>query len=157
MLDASTSAIPAKTKKSVRIESPTETSPQHSAFNDAEDASLHRIIRNDHGGLPSPLSPAGFSDNFEDIDVDDTQRRDDLSALGMTGSTRKNTGAPEAVNSPSGAPANPFSRTLANIEPQEKGSGELAGQNRGALVLCIATIHSYEYKKRRKLKKMDCI
>lgn len=39
------------------------------------------------------------------------------------------------VNSPTSAPANPFARTLATIEPQEKGSAELAhtaGQSRGA-------------------------
>jgi hypothetical protein len=39
----------------------------------------------------------------------------------------------DAALSPSGAPFNPFSRTLASIEKQEKSSGEgyAAGQNRG--------------------------
>lgn len=42
-----------------------------------------------------------------------------------------------AALSPSGAPFNPFSRTLATIEKQEKSSGEgyMVGQNRGGLSL----------------------
>lgn len=132
MLDAS-STIPARTKKSVRIESPTETSPPHASFHKADDPLLRHLNVSRHAGSPPPVSPAGFSDNFEDIDTDDLEKRDDeIDSHGMTGSTRKSMGRPEAVHSPTGAPANPFSRTLASMEPQEKGKEDSAAQNRGA-------------------------
>ncbi|KAF2685616.1 hypothetical protein K458DRAFT_387574 [Lentithecium fluviatile CBS 122367] len=123
-------ALPAKTKKSVRIESPTETIPPHPAFHDANDALPLRMNHGFFVGAPPLVSPAGFSDNFEDIGGDIYGKREESDARGLTDGLKKHSGVPEAVYSPTGAPANPFSKTLATIEPHEKGSAELAGQNR---------------------------
>jgi hypothetical protein len=49
----------------------------------------------------------------------------------MLGSVWKSPEAPQSATSPSGAPANPFSRTLATIEAQEKG-GDTAGHPKGS-------------------------
>ncbi|KAF1956710.1 hypothetical protein CC80DRAFT_64073 [Byssothecium circinans] len=132
--DAS-STTPAKTKKSVRIESPIETIPPHPAFHDVDSplppVSPQRVSYAQHLGSPPIVSPAGFSDNFEDFEVDGTGGGiGEADARGMTAGSKKNSGTLEAVLSPSGAPSNPFARTLATIEPQEKGSGELMGQNK---------------------------
>jgi hypothetical protein len=88
-----------------------------------------------YAGAPAPVSPAGFSDNFSDIDGTVYGSREETDVHGTAGSLRTNMDTPEVVQSPSGAPANPFSKTLATIEPNERGTGEPAGQNRGALVL----------------------
>lgn len=57
--------------------------------------------------------------NTETLGRGDTMAAPDL----MAGSTRGYQ-APQSYMSPSGVPANPFSRTLASMEPQQKESGE---------------------------------
>jgi len=66
-------------------------------------------------------------------------RKDAHEAPDVAGSSRRHSGIVNAALSPSGAPFNPFSRTLATIEKQEKSSGEgyTAGQNRGGLNLVL--------------------
>ncbi|KAF2466772.1 uncharacterized protein BDR25DRAFT_74859 [Lindgomyces ingoldianus] len=125
------SPLPAKTKKSVRIESPT-TSASHPGLNDGNDAHEQRKTRGHHAGSPPLTVHAGFSDNFSDqvvetpFNKDADNDEDGRGGWGLIGSTRKNTGmgspAPSQISS--GAPANPFSKTLATIEPQEKGTAE---------------------------------
>ena len=127
---------PPRTKKSVRIESPTETIPPHPAFHNADDSPFQRTsYAYQAGSLPpaSPASPAGFSDNFEDIEAVVHGSREETDVRSIQGGLRRKADAPEAMQSPSGAPANPFSKTLATIEPYERGSGESAGQSKGAL------------------------
>ncbi|KAJ4291100.1 hypothetical protein N0V90_010298 [Kalmusia sp. IMI 367209] len=125
VLDAS-SALPQRTKKSVRIESPTETIPPHPAFDDEDDNLSYGISRNRYAGSPPPEPQSTFANDLEDSGVHDSTRRQAVER-GVTDNTWKSTGVSGSVHSPSGAPANPFSRTLASIEPQEKG-GETAGQ-----------------------------
>ncbi|KAF2793136.1 hypothetical protein K505DRAFT_375527 [Melanomma pulvis-pyrius CBS 109.77] len=138
------SPLPAKskTKKSVRIESPT-SSPPHPAFHDADtfdDNDLQQRLQEREGQAPPPFtSPAGFPESFEDYAKERPfggvrdGRDNAYEAPDATASMRTHSGMVGAALSPSGAPVNPFSRTLATIESQEKGSAELgrpAGQNR---------------------------
>ncbi|KAF2175048.1 hypothetical protein K469DRAFT_612083, partial [Zopfia rhizophila CBS 207.26] len=128
---ANASQLPAKTKKSVRIESPT-SSPPHPAFHDADDALLQRVNRGKHVGSPPPTSSAGLSDSFEGLSLDEplnntTDHGDDgQPAHTLTGNTRTTPDMAESAStqSCSGVPANPFSKTLATIESREKGTAE---------------------------------
>jgi hypothetical protein len=137
--------LPTKTKKSVRIESPA-SSPPHPAFyhgNSSSDDELPQQIQERDLAAPSLLtSPARFSDNFEDHKPEQSidskeERKDAHEAVDVTATSWRHSGMVHAALSPSGAPFNPFSRTLATIEKQEKSSGEgyTAGQNRGGLKL----------------------
>ncbi|KAF2007956.1 hypothetical protein P154DRAFT_12536 [Amniculicola lignicola CBS 123094] len=119
---------PQRTKKSVRIESPTSATTDPAAH-DVEGSLLQRAERA-YPASPSTInSPAGFSDNFEDQESAESLGRgaggkeDAYETRTTPGSTRRTSPMIEALRSPTGVPANPFSRTLANIEPQEKGSG----------------------------------
>lgn len=132
--------LPAKTKKSVRIESP-PSSPPHPAIHDADDPLVPRINRGHHAGSLSPTSPAGFSDNFEDQDLVEPfyrggQGNDAYRAQDMVGRPQRETGWVAHAQPFSGAPVNPFSRTLATIEPQDRsgmGPGHAAKHSKGAL------------------------
>jgi hypothetical protein len=133
------SALPAKTKKSVRIESPTGTIPPHAAFHDVDEFAHQRMGYPQFAGSPTPISPAGFSDNLEGIGGDVRGRREETDAHSIPQDSRKTVDPSEPVQSPSGAPVNPFSKTLATIEPQQEASGEPAGLSRGALVMVLTT------------------
>lgn len=136
---------PARTKKSVRIESPTSSSPHAAANTDYESPS--NLYRGNDAGHPGPKSPAGFSDRIDGYASSDTYERAEgggiaREARDITGSKRRDSDMESPMHSLSGAPMNPFSKTLATIEPQEKGRVEPAhvGQQRGALnpfVLCV--------------------
>jgi hypothetical protein len=128
-------ALPAKTKKSVRIESPAETIPPHAAFHDVDNSLSPRVGYAHLAASSPPVSPAGFSDNFEDIVGNVHRGRQEADARGLPDDLGISADPLEIMKSSSGAPMNPFSKTLATIEPQEKGSGELVGQSRGALVI----------------------
>jgi hypothetical protein len=130
---------PAKTKKSVRIESPSSSPPHPAAYSDY-DPSPNRTYRGNDAGHPDPRSPAGFSDTFDDYASADPYDRGECQdsiheARDMTGSKGRDPVVEAPIHSLSGAPVNPFSKTLATIEPQEKGGVESAhaGQQRGAL------------------------
>ncbi|ORY15854.1 hypothetical protein BCR34DRAFT_154124 [Clohesyomyces aquaticus] len=123
------SPLPAKTKKSVRIESPT-SSTLYPAFHDAGVAFARSVDQATPTSSPLPVSPAGFSDNFEDQQVAQAQfdkhrasGEDGHGERGLIGNTASSagTGPPAPSHSSPGVPANPFSRTLATIEPQEQG------------------------------------
>ncbi|KAF2870945.1 hypothetical protein BDV95DRAFT_50164 [Massariosphaeria phaeospora] len=131
---------PAKTKKSVRIESPA-ASPPHPEFRDADDSLLQHISdrRGRHAASPPPASPAGFSDNFEDVAAERALKRDTedgVDAQGTPGNPRISPGTTETLQSLNAAPVNPFSRTLASIEPQQlqgstnTDSAQAAGQTK---------------------------
>jgi len=140
-LNAASAPPPAKTKKSVRIESPTETIPPHPAFHNADESFPRRMSYTHYAGSPPPVSPAGFSHNLEDTERVISGKREETGVRGIAGGSRNNLNAPEVVQSPSSAPANPFSKTLATIEPHERGSEESAGQNRGALMWMSCMYH----------------
>lgn len=129
VLDAS--LAPAKTKKTVRIESPTETAPPHPDFGHVDGEATYPTARG-RAGSPPPDSPAAVADadELEHRYPQDPAGRD-VDERGMSASASKSTAAPQSATSPSGAPANPFSRTLATIEAREKG-GDAAGQPKGA-------------------------
>ena len=122
------SPAPAKTKKSVRIESPTETIPPHADFGHVHNDTTYPAARG-RAEPPSPDSSAAFTDELEDRYPSDPTNRD-VDERGKPGSAWKSTASTQSATSPSGIPANPFSRTLATIEPQEKGGD--AGQPKGS-------------------------
>ena len=129
---------PAKTKKSVRIESPTSTPPHPAAYSDYE-PTPDRIYRGNDAEHPDPRSPAGFSDNFDDHASADAYERGEgrdsaHEAHDITRSKRRDSEMAAFIHSPSGAPMNPFAKTLATIEPHETGGADpaLAGQQKGA-------------------------
>ncbi|KAF2443921.1 hypothetical protein P171DRAFT_21924 [Karstenula rhodostoma CBS 690.94] len=113
------SPAPAKTKKTVRIE---ETILPHPDFGHVDNETTYAPAPGRRAGSPPP----DFADELEERYPQDPAGRD-VDARGMLGSAWKSTASPQPVTSPSGAPANPFARTLATIEPQEKG-GDAAGQ-----------------------------
>ncbi|KAL5410016.1 hypothetical protein PMIN06_012086 [Paraphaeosphaeria minitans] len=117
VLDAS--PAPAKTKKTVRIESPIETVRPHLDAGHVDSETTYPTAR-------GRASSAAIADGLEDGCAQDATGRD-ADEGGMVGSAWKSTAAPQSASSPSGVPANPFSRTLATMEPQEKG-GDAAGQ-----------------------------
>ncbi|KAF2259952.1 hypothetical protein CC78DRAFT_536690 [Lojkania enalia] len=126
-----TSSVPlTKTKKSVRIKSPTTS--LHSAFDDVNDALSQRVSRGKHSGSPPPPPPAASSETLRDqaaqlpFDEDSSHGDHAYRTQDTIGSSRMNSEMREGIQSLSGIPANPFARTLATIEPQEKGSGEFA-------------------------------
>jgi len=126
--DFDTSALPAKTKKTVRIEAATETIPPHAAFHNASDPPSPQTRRSYHADAPQSRPSATFAVTSDDNDVYTIGRE----GQGMTGSSWKTTGgSQENKKSPSGAPVGLFSRTLAEIEPEERGNGGSAGQSRG--------------------------
>ncbi|KAH7137984.1 hypothetical protein B0J11DRAFT_545890 [Dendryphion nanum] len=125
---------PARTKKSVRIESPT-SSPPHADAYDEDEALSQRLDSGRYVDSLHLTSPAAFPDHFEDHIAAESSYRDHHGGEAYEGRyiTRKGGGNSEmvgAVQSPTGAPANPFSRTLATIESQEHRSTETAGQHR---------------------------
>lgn len=134
------SPLPEKTKKSVRIKS--TAPPPHPASHDPEDDILqHRIEQRRLAASPPLTSPGGFSDNFEDYPQNHTPRKgtegesDVYDVREVTESIQGHSEMLESSISPSVAPFNPFSRTLATIESREQGggdSGHTAGLNRGA-------------------------
>ncbi|KAF2728429.1 hypothetical protein EJ04DRAFT_97535 [Polyplosphaeria fusca] len=119
--------LPVKTKKSVRIESPT-SSPPHPAFDDAGSVLAQRISRARRPGSPSLISPtkSDFVTKSELRGRESDSSDDDEGPQDIAGSVRRSSDMRDSVQSPSGAPANPFSKTLATIEPHEKGSAERA-------------------------------
>jgi hypothetical protein len=80
------------------------------------------------------VSSAGVANNFEHTGGVAYGRSGETDVQGIAGSSRGDPAASAFVQSPSGAPANPFAKTLAIIEPQERESGELVGNSKGAWV-----------------------
>lgn len=130
---------PAKTKKSVRIESPTSTSPHPAPYTGYE-SNLDRSYRENDAGHPGARSPAGFSDSFDSYasaEPHDSRGGGDSAheAGEMIASKRRDSDMASPMHSVSGAPINPFAKTLATIEPQERDRVDPAhaGQQKGAL------------------------
>lgn len=134
-LDAAPAALPpAKTKKSVRIESPTGVIPPHPAFHSVDNFFTERVSTAQYASVRTFASSAGIPNSADDSSAaSDIGRRDDFDIRGYISPGRRATDTPEVARSPGGVPANPFSKTLATLEPQERGSGEPAGQSRGTL------------------------
>lgn len=119
MLDVS-SEPPSRTKKSVRIESPVETIPPHTASRYAGDELYRSSGRGHHAGSPPPEASPVTADEFEEIHPQDPAESD-AERRTVLGNTWKSSEALPSVLPTSGAPANPFARTLATIESQEGG------------------------------------
>ncbi|KAH7378771.1 hypothetical protein BKA66DRAFT_466583 [Pyrenochaeta sp. MPI-SDFR-AT-0127] len=122
---------PPKTKKQVRIESSTTFIPPHADTDDVDDT-LHNplvqpLSQSQYAGSPPPVASAGFSNIAAHTDSTRTQDRGDrytMAAPDTLSSSRLHSQKPQSALSPSSAPANPFARTLASLEPQERGSEE---------------------------------
>ncbi|KAI4664908.1 uncharacterized protein J4E79_003207 [Alternaria viburni] len=118
-----------KTKKSVRILSPTTTIPPP-IFDDS-DATLNELMaRRSSQGRPAsplpPVTPAGFVNNSVTAGEANAQvvGKDAMAIADASSNPRPTFGEPLAMQSPGNVPANPFSRTLASLEPQDKESEE---------------------------------
>lgn len=110
------------------------------------------MYRGRHAGSPPPTSPEGSSDRGEDqtvgkpFDKEADSGENAHEAPGMTGSARRNPVMMKPVHTPSGVPANPFSRTLATIEGPEKDDGvseQPAGQSRGMSRICYSLLRTW--------------
>ncbi|KAI4633546.1 hypothetical protein J4E80_000912 [Alternaria sp. BMP 0032] len=118
-----------KTKKSVRILSPTTTIPPP-IFDDS-DATLNELMarRSSQGrpaSPPPPVTPAGFVNNSVTAGEANAQvvGKDAMAIADASQNPRPTFGEPLAMQSPGNVPANPFSRTLASLEPHDKESEE---------------------------------
>ncbi|KAF2018500.1 hypothetical protein BU24DRAFT_172364 [Aaosphaeria arxii CBS 175.79] len=117
---------PARTKKSVRIETP-PSSPPHST---APSVEAHRAAHNDHAGTSSSFSPLlGLSDEFGN-QLDDAPSRMGYNKNVHNQRTVMDREDPvRSMRAPATAPVNPFSRTLATIEPHERADSQSVGQH----------------------------
>ncbi|CAG5144613.1 uncharacterized protein ALTATR162_LOCUS1575 [Alternaria atra] len=120
---------PIKTKKSVRILSPTTTIPPY-PFDD-KDVTLNelRARRSSQGppaSPPPPVTPAGYANSSITAGEANAQviGKDAMATADVPPSPSPYLNNPQATLSPSNVPANPFSRTLASLEPQERESEE---------------------------------
>ncbi|ENI03576.1 hypothetical protein COCC4DRAFT_73271 [Bipolaris maydis ATCC 48331] len=133
-------AAPTKTKKSVRIVSPTTTIPPPPNFDDDNNVTLNELMarRASHGGRPAspppPVNPAGFANHSITAGEANAQviGKDALVTAGALPSTRTYLSGSQGAFAPGNAPANPFSKTLASLEPQlgEGGTEELTNAQR---------------------------
>ncbi|XP_014551189.1 hypothetical protein COCVIDRAFT_31212 [Bipolaris victoriae FI3] len=126
-------AAPTKTKKSVRIVSPTTTIPPPPNFDDDNNVTLNELMarRASHGGRPAspppPVNPAGFANHSITAGEANAQviGKDALVTAGALPSTRPYLSGSQGASAPGNAPANPFSKKLASLEPQQgEGSTE---------------------------------
>ncbi|KAH6873154.1 hypothetical protein BKA58DRAFT_411006 [Alternaria rosae] len=118
-----------KTKKSVRILSPTTTIPP--PIFDDRDVTLNELMarRSSQGrpaSPPPPVTPAGFVNNSVTAGEANAQviGKDAMAIADAPIDSRQYFVEPQAPQSSSTVPANPFSRTLASLEPQDRESDE---------------------------------
>ncbi|KAF2658066.1 hypothetical protein K491DRAFT_690416 [Lophiostoma macrostomum CBS 122681] len=131
---------PAKTKKSVRIESPASSPPQP-VFQNVDESLLRNPNIGRHVNSPPLRSPTAFPYTLDDRPSAEPfsggRAEDDVySTRRSLGITRKDSDMlRELQQSPTGVPANPFSRTLATIEPIDTGAQQAyaLGQTRDRL------------------------
>ncbi|EUC41833.1 hypothetical protein COCMIDRAFT_8504 [Bipolaris oryzae ATCC 44560] len=124
-------AAPTKTKKSVRIVSPTTTIPPPPNFDDDNNVTLNELMarRASHGDRPAspppPVNPAGFANHSITAGEANAQviGKDALVTAGALPSTRPYLSGSQGASAPGNAPANPFSKTLASLEPQQGEGG----------------------------------
>ncbi|CAE7210814.1 hypothetical protein HRS9139_09341 [Pyrenophora teres f. teres] len=117
---------PLKTKKSVRIASPTTTIPPHPDFAH-EDVTLNELMamRSTQGppsSPPPPITPAGFANNSITASEANAQvvGKDAMATADTLPSAKPLYNRPQAALSPGRVPPNPFAKTLASLESQEK-------------------------------------
>jgi hypothetical protein len=141
---------PSRTRKHVRIESSTASIPPHPDAQHVLDPASERPTQAQSRALyadsPSFAASAGFpgaNTNDDGLYTREAGRGREMPAQYTLGSSGRapDTYAYTAALSPSTAPANPFSKTLASIEPPERGSGDdrtpteraALGRNRASL------------------------
>ncbi|CAO2656161.1 Nn.00g049640.m01.CDS01 [Neocucurbitaria sp. VM-36] len=124
-------APPPKTKKSVRIESSTTFIPPHPDTDDGretrQDPLFQRLTQSQHAPSSPPVASAGFSNSpaATTPNAHDASERYNMAATDALRSSPRP--FPEKLQTtfpPSSAPANPFSKTLASLEPSQTASGE---------------------------------
>lgn len=120
MLEAS-SAPPQKTKKSVRIESPTEVIPPHPVLRNTDGEGYTSSDHRHDAGFLSPGASPALDRGFEKRYLQDTAGTE-ADGRATAASVSRNPEGSASAHFPNAAPANPFSRTLATIEPQEQPS-----------------------------------
>ncbi|CAI6338974.1 unnamed protein product [Periconia digitata] len=131
----STSMPSTKTKKSVRIESPTETIPPHPGFYDADSPPHFPSLSDiDNAYLPAASAAqktqVASSSSSQGDGVGDGSDPRQFSSRAMTDASTAYFDAPGIKKSSRGAPPNPFAKTLAHIEPQRMVGGELEEPNK---------------------------
>ncbi|KAL1800717.1 hypothetical protein ACET3X_001059 [Alternaria dauci] len=120
---------PIKTKKSVRILSPTTTIPPY-PFDDKHvtlnELRARRSSQGPPASPPPPVTPAGYANSSVTAGEANAQviGKDALAVADVPPSPSPYLNHTHATLSPSNVPANPFSRTLASLEPQERESDE---------------------------------
>ncbi|CAN9079583.1 unnamed protein product [Alternaria alternata] len=120
---------PTKTKKSVRILSPTTTIPPYSFDDKHATLSELRDRRSSQGppaSPPPPVTPAGYANSSVTAGEANAQviGKDAMAVADVPPSPSPYVNHPQATPPPSNVPANPFSRTLASLEPQERENDE---------------------------------
>ncbi|CBX98100.1 predicted protein [Plenodomus lingam JN3] len=127
-----------KTKKQVRIVSPTVSIPPHPEAGDddhaaddvdgafQQDVYVDRSYQDSYqdsytGSLPS-IAAIGSSTNASspqgDLKSQSTWEGNNMAAISISPAPAAHVGRRQSTLSPTGVPANPFSRTLASLEPQ---------------------------------------
>ncbi|KAF2849270.1 hypothetical protein T440DRAFT_376552, partial [Plenodomus tracheiphilus IPT5] len=126
VLEDSVSPPPPKTKKHVRIVSPTISIPPHPEDDDVygafrQDLRVDQLSQDPYAGSPPPVATAG-STNASPLrgssSAPNPWEGNNMAATGILPASVPYLGRSQSTLSPSGVPANPFSRTLASLEPQ---------------------------------------
>ncbi|KAF1920611.1 hypothetical protein BDU57DRAFT_20166 [Ampelomyces quisqualis] len=124
-------ALPPRTKKHVRIESNTTFIPPHPDTSDADDSPqsplAQRASQSEHVNTSFPAQAASrpTADVFAGrANAQAAARGYDMATPDIWAARTRGHHAPQSAAPSAGVPANPFSRTLATIEPQERDTGE---------------------------------
>ncbi|KAI8939671.1 hypothetical protein NX059_003429 [Plenodomus lindquistii] len=126
VFDGPVSPPPAKTKKQVRIVSPTVSIPPHPDEDDAygafrQNSRVDQLYQDPHASLPSPMTAVGTTTPSTLQGSPSAQNSWDgsnMAAIGISSASAPYMGRSQSMVSPGSVPANPFSRTLASLEPQ---------------------------------------
>ncbi|KAH6424525.1 hypothetical protein HBI59_217120 [Parastagonospora nodorum] len=124
-----TGAPPQKTKKHVRITSNTTFIPPHpdDGYDDSPRSPVaQRLDQSEYvnPSLAAQSAHASYTDVFVGQSGVQSSGVQDMTAPDTWASPSRGYQALQSATSPSGVPANPFSRTLASMEPQERDTGE---------------------------------
>ncbi|KAJ4345155.1 hypothetical protein N0V95_005880 [Ascochyta clinopodiicola] len=131
---------PPKTKKHVRIEStavaippqPDIPSPDDSPRTSFAPQQTSGQYTGPYAGTSSSASSAGYSNSSPGAYTREPGRSHAMAAPDHMASANTGSGVAFPALSPSTVPANPFAKTLASIEPQQRASGEDRASAEGA-------------------------
>ncbi|KAL5116807.1 hypothetical protein ACEQ8H_005288 [Pleosporales sp. CAS-2024a] len=117
-----TGALPLKTKKHVRIGSNTTFIPPHPGIDGGADSPRSKYVSR---FPPAPSAYPSHTNVYAGQPIAQTRSgRQDIAIPDVWTGASSGYQASQSAPHPSGVPANPFSRTLASIEPHEQDRGE---------------------------------